>query len=195
LLHLDHAQVALRLVVIKRDRKIEGEPEHRLLPLRETIKPGCGQGFVWLAQVCGGTAQTFWAAGEGDWPGIPPSRSSQSGAAIPPGPADLMPAGPRLWLALPWFSCPAAGLSSRLSQGCLSSSSCFMLLLSQFCRSFCHGIAHLNRYDHFIIREIPLVVFVGPASWESAADHQMTRLLDTDLWYKTGFEAFPNLSP
>jgi len=29
------------------------------------------------------------------------------------------------------------------------------------------------------------VVFVGPASWESAADHQMTRLLDTDLWYKT----------
>jgi hypothetical protein len=70
-----------------------------------------------------------------------------------------------------------------------------MLLLSQFCRSFCHGIAHLNRYDHFIIREIPLVVFVGPASWESAADHQMTRLLDTDLWYKTGFEAFPNLSP
>ncbi len=31
--------------------------------------------------------------------------------------------------------------------------------------------------------------------WESAADHQMTRLLDTDLWYKTGFEALPNLSP
>ncbi len=46
-----------------------------------------------------------------------------------------------------------------------------------------------------MIREIPLVVFVGPASWESTADHQMTRLLDTDLWYKTGFEALPNLSP
>src|SRR5437667_12045064 len=98
-------------------------------------------------------------------------------------------------VALPWFSCPAAGLSSRLSQGCLSSSSCFMLLLSRFCRSFCHGVAHLNRFEHFIIREVRLVVFVGAASWDRAADRPSTRRLDAQLWYKPGLEASPNLPP
>jgi hypothetical protein len=38
LLHLDHPQVALGLVVIKRDGEIEEEPQHGLLPLREAIE-------------------------------------------------------------------------------------------------------------------------------------------------------------
>src|SRR5947199_7802890 len=38
LLHFDHAQIALGLVVIKRDGKIEQEPEDHPLPPRESIQ-------------------------------------------------------------------------------------------------------------------------------------------------------------
>ena len=38
MLHFDHAQIALGLVVVKRDRKIVQEPQHSLLLLREAIQ-------------------------------------------------------------------------------------------------------------------------------------------------------------
>src|SRR6266566_9819062 len=38
LLHFDHAQIALREVVVKRDSKIEQEPQHRPLALAESIQ-------------------------------------------------------------------------------------------------------------------------------------------------------------
>ncbi len=43
LLHFDHAQISLRLVVVKRHSKIVQEPEHIPLPLRESIQQIAGR--------------------------------------------------------------------------------------------------------------------------------------------------------
>src|SRR5919108_3992502 len=60
LLHFDHAQIALRLVIVKRHGKIVQEAQHGPLPSREAIQqiarralfgsPACALGLVRLAR-------------------------------------------------------------------------------------------------------------------------------------------------
>jgi hypothetical protein len=72
LLHFDHPKISLRLVVVKRNRKIEQEAQRGPLPRRRVDPADCAQGFVWLAPVFAWTAQTSSVRQEGDWPGSLP---------------------------------------------------------------------------------------------------------------------------
>ena len=112
LLHFDHAQIALRLIIVKWNGKIEQEAQHRPLALQRVDPADCEQGFVWLALVFASTVQTSWGRGRGIGLVAFGEDLIIATTASVPAPAHPVRAGPRLWLAPPRLSCPAAGLSS-----------------------------------------------------------------------------------